>query len=770
MIKKKIVAVFLVAVFLFLFSFSLGISRAHMVKSMEVSIGWSEDVRLTFVTSSHRASSPAVDVNNDIVHVVYTNDTTHNIYYLRSLNAGRTWEKGKKISNITADGGCFNARIAVNVSNIHVVWDEIPDDGNTIEIYYVKSSDNGETWSIPTRLSDLNNSWSQWPDIAVWNDNVYVVWGDNRNDDQYEIYFKNSSDNGTTWSEDKRLTFYMSGTDGNPKIVVNDTNIHIVFHRYVGCLETFYMMSNDSGKTWSTPTVLSEDDCWNSYAGDIAVDNSNIHIIWEDYGDTDSDGYGEPQICYCNSTNNGLTWNPTVSIIHRGYSPDEPTHNRTEQPSMTIDGDSIYVAWIDNRDHYSYEDAFEIYCINSTDGGITWGSETRLTIAVNNSLQPDIAVTNDDIHLVWMDNRTGDTTDYEIYYKRYPKFNDPPVINSFYPLENLTITENQNISFMINDSDLDNDTLTFQWYLNSVPVGEKTPTYTFIANSTCSGVFEIKIVVSDNISSPVNHSWILTVINVGELYCNIADLQDQINQLNVIIFEFNETISNLSQKLALIWNELNWSVQNNSDLQNLTEVLKENLSAIWNLLNQSLEDNKNLTALIEQLNQYLNTSNEQITMLLNLLNQSKLNETDLQGIIFNLTENLTLAWELISTYWDLWNLSKMNETKLQACIDNLTENLTSAEEQISILWDLWNQSKSNETELQNLLNISKQNETNLLNQINELDDENEKLRNELNETKKTPWISSVETVIILTGLCIIMMLVRKKQNKRRVMR
>jgi len=199
----------------------------------------------------------------------------------------------------------------------------------------------------------------------------------------------------------------------------------------------------------------------------------------------------------------------------------------------------------------------------------------------------------------------------------------------------------------------------------------------------------VKVTISDNISSPVNHSWTITVVNVGELYNNITNLQNQINALQL------------------------------------------NISILLTQLNEALENN-----------------------------------TELQGIIANLTENLTLANNQISLFWGLWNLSKMNETELQACIDNLTENLTTANEQISILWDLLNMSKLNETELQNLLNISRQNETNLFNQINELENENTKLRNELNETKKTPWIGGIATIIILVGLCVIMIMVRKRKAKK----
>ncbi len=72
------------------------------------------------------------------------------------------------------------------------------------KFYYKRSSDGGISWGADTRLT--NNSFTSWfPSVSVNGSNVHVVWFDDR-DGNYEIYYKKSTDGGTSWGNDIRLT------------------------------------------------------------------------------------------------------------------------------------------------------------------------------------------------------------------------------------------------------------------------------------------------------------------------------------------------------------------------------------------------------------------------------------------------------------------------------------------------------------------------------------------------------------------------------------
>ena len=182
---------------------------------------WQPDVRLTYddsisFTSFNNAWCIASDIN--IVHVVWFDDRDGNpeIYYKRSTDGGATWEPDT--TRLTNDPAySFSASAAVSGSNVHVVWRDDRNGANG-EIYYKRSTDGGVNWGTDTRLTD-DPAFSRYPSVAVSGSNVHVVWHDYRDGD-YEIYYKRSTNGGGNWGTDTRLTDN-SGSSGYPSIAVS---------------------------------------------------------------------------------------------------------------------------------------------------------------------------------------------------------------------------------------------------------------------------------------------------------------------------------------------------------------------------------------------------------------------------------------------------------------------------------------------------------------------------------------------------------------------
>ena len=136
-----------------------------------------------------------------------------------------------------------------------------------------------------------------------------------------------------------------------------------------------------------------------SFFPTLAVDGSTIHLAWVDM----RHGGENREIYYTRSTDSGMTWQVLDTRISN-----DPLHSiRT---CFTVNGDAVNLFWRDNRD-----DNFEEYFSQSTDGGLTWGPERRLTYALGTSGCPFPAVNGDTLHLFFRDDRDGD---YKIYYKR----------------------------------------------------------------------------------------------------------------------------------------------------------------------------------------------------------------------------------------------------------------------------------------------------------------------------------------------------------------
>ncbi len=142
--------------------------------------------------------------------------------------AQAVWTTAQRIT--TNPGWSENAVVAVDSKDIiHVVWDD-DSPGNGV-IFYKRSADGGTSWSIVRRLTWISG-WAENPAITIdSNDTIHIVWDDSTFGFT-EIFYKQSLDGGTTWSEAKRLTV-TSGHSSHPAIAADPSNIiHVVWEDF----------------------------------------------------------------------------------------------------------------------------------------------------------------------------------------------------------------------------------------------------------------------------------------------------------------------------------------------------------------------------------------------------------------------------------------------------------------------------------------------------------------------------------------------------------
>ena len=371
---------------------------------------WEPDVRLTNASGiSQPASNNAwsIGVNENVVHSVWSDNRdgiVPEIYYKRSTDSGINWGSDIRLT--------FNAlysyypSIAVSGSFVHVVWED-GRDGN-IEVYYKRSTDGGINWGPDTRLTN-NDSSSVTSSITVSGTTVHLVWSDDR-DGNFEIYYKRSSDGGLNWSLDTRLTNAISFSK-YPSIAVSGLVVHLAWQdNRIGGDKIYYKRSTDGGINWGTDTCITNNTYSNTYPS-IAVSGSLVHVVWQDARALNADIY------YRRSSDNGLNWGAENSLT--------TDSNHSYLPSIATSNTLVHVVWYDYRDGNG-----EIYYKRSTDGGINWGLDTRLTNNTSESRFPSIAVSGPLTHIIWSDNRDA-YPNYEIYYKRNPTGNTVGIQNIY---------------------------------------------------------------------------------------------------------------------------------------------------------------------------------------------------------------------------------------------------------------------------------------------------------------------------------------------------
>ena len=160
----------------------------------------------------------------------------------------------------------------------------------------------------PSQTSPSRNR----PAITLNEDNVFVVWPDNKTSTgKSDIFLAKSLDGGASFNDVLNLS-NTTGRSANPELILSGTNIYVTWLEDLNNSdnwEIFFKASNDNGTTFNKPinisnnTGLSEDP-------EIAADEENVILTWWD----DSTSNGDRHVMYRASTDNGTTFNPTITL------------------------------------------------------------------------------------------------------------------------------------------------------------------------------------------------------------------------------------------------------------------------------------------------------------------------------------------------------------------------------------------------------------------------------------------------------------------------
>jgi hypothetical protein len=356
---------------------------------------WTAAKRLTWTGGASWYPAVAAFPPGDI-YVVWCDETPGNreIFFKRSTDGGASWSANKRLT--WTSGSSNSPAIAVNgTGNLYIVWYD--NTSGNMEIYFKESTDGGASWSANKRLT-WNSGGSYHPALAAESsDRLHLVWDDETSGS--EIYYKTSTDDGVTWSANKRFT-WTAGASYSPAVAVDSSGrIYVVWYEgVIGGADIFFKKS--TGVYWSANKRIS----WSKGSAKpaIAVNSSgHLHVVWHD------DAPGNREIYYKKSINLGEDWSTAQRLTQ--------TSGSSMDPVIAVDSSGyLHVVWQDDTSGIA-----EIYHRKSTDNGDTWSTVQRLTWNSGSSMFPAISADmSGNVHVVWSDNTPGNV---EVYYKKYTK-------------------------------------------------------------------------------------------------------------------------------------------------------------------------------------------------------------------------------------------------------------------------------------------------------------------------------------------------------------
>ncbi|MFZ4592580.1 MAG: sialidase family protein, partial [Ignavibacteria bacterium] len=277
-------------------------------------------------------------------------------------NCMSQWQPDVRLTNnaaLSLTNQYTNGRnITSSGDTVHVVWYDTRD-GASPEIYYKRSIDGGVNWGADTRITN-NIFYSSYPSVSVSGSVVHIVWEDNR-DGNYEIYYNRSTNGGTSWGTDTRLT---NDPAAQQLPCVTSSGLVVIAawtdNRNGGAANGYCKRSSDGGLNWGADTRLSDSGgTWYS----VSLSGTFVHALWM------SSYTGQQEIYYKRSTNAGISWGTDIPMTN--------DTNHKYSPSMSVSGSNVHIAFL--YAGFSDPGPYEIFYNHSTNSGVTWGANTRLT-------------------------------------------------------------------------------------------------------------------------------------------------------------------------------------------------------------------------------------------------------------------------------------------------------------------------------------------------------------------------------------------------------
>lgn len=367
---------------------------------------WQPEVRLTnnqlrSLTSGNNAW--CVAASGDTVHVVwadgdYNPSTYSHIYYKRSTDAGISW--GPDFLLAAGTPYSYSPSIAVSGTVVHVVWTENP--SYPIEnIYYRRSPDGGSSWEADVSINTGGESTN--PSVSTSGTTVVVLWQEEIEQNNDEVYSRYSTTGGISWGSPMRLT-NAPYTSGFPCSAVSGLIVNAVWHDERDAngteSEIYLKRSTTGGASWGADIRLTNAVNLSWYPS-ITAEGSTVHLVWEDR----RNGLNNPDIYYKRSSDMGINWGTDTRIS---------VSSNAGKPSISVSGSNVHVVWEDTPNF-----DFDIYSRYSVNGGINWQNVTQLTSVTSAQRNASVSISGSVVHSVWEDSRHG-PYNTEIYYKRNP--------------------------------------------------------------------------------------------------------------------------------------------------------------------------------------------------------------------------------------------------------------------------------------------------------------------------------------------------------------
>ena len=297
---------------------------------------------------------PQIKTQNNTIYVIWSGNVGHgidnemqsDIFITKSENKGDSFGESINLSN--NPGSSFNPQTEISSNNIYVVWEDdtlsakTSDLNSNTSILFRQSKDNASTFLPIVSLSSINADSSN-PDITTTkNNNTVYVIWQDNLDESSKILFKKSMFKENTLFSNQQI---ISDYQGN--------------------------------KFEISPEIITF--------------NDTINIVWNDFNPEEESSH----ILKRSSSDGGITFGQVIQLS-------SDSEFAINDEIINAYNNNVYIVWQGNNK----EGQFDIFLSKSSDGGITFSQPINLSNDPSNSINPQLAAVQNNLFVIWNDNRT----------------------------------------------------------------------------------------------------------------------------------------------------------------------------------------------------------------------------------------------------------------------------------------------------------------------------------------------------------------------------
>jgi hypothetical protein len=322
--------------------------------------------------------------------------TNYDIFIKSSIDNGTIFGSPVNLNNNT--GFSEHPQIAAYDNNVYAIWAD--DTSGNREVLFTRSEDNGASFDKIKNLSN-NTSDSFNQEITVFGDNVYVVWLDQGESDNTNILLKASADGGATFGRTVNISSN-ANEETFPKVAAYEGSVYIAWNMAGDNLDErnneglFFVRSLDAGNTFDDIIKLNKENDFGELQ--VAAFDETVYVVSGGLHSLDVNG-----LFFTKSIDGGRSFSETVTI---------------DENARMVNPLNVEVGAYDEQFSYvaaqvSISGNEEILLLE-----MTGNNSTRVINLSNNpkiSECPSIAMAGDNIYVVWEDMTPGN---HEILYAK----------------------------------------------------------------------------------------------------------------------------------------------------------------------------------------------------------------------------------------------------------------------------------------------------------------------------------------------------------------